>query len=115
MKRAAIAFFSGQVPQRSEYHRRLLGVEPIASSEKMTIFFLNETKIFLHYRYLTPDGELPPEDPHAFLVDDADAACLQRVEQGLTVEIPTQDSYWCRPAYVRVPDGRQIEITQKGN
>ena len=79
----------------------------------MTIFFLNDTKIFIHYRYLAQDGELPPQDQHAFLVENVDLACQCMVEQGLTVEIPPQDYYWGRSAYLRDPDGRQIEITQK--
>jgi predicted enzyme related to lactoylglutathione lyase len=88
-------------------------VELIASSDKMTIYFLNDTKSFIHYRYLAQDGELPPEDHHAFLVENVDLACQSMVEQGLTVEIPPQDFYWGRSAYLRDPNGRQIEITQK--
>jgi len=113
MRFAEITFFTDQVPQMCDFYRRLLGVEPVASSDKMTIFFLNDTKIFIHYRYLAHDGELPPEDHHAFLVEDVDLACQRMVEQGLTVEIPPQDFYWGRSAYLRDPDGRQIEITQK--
>jgi catechol 2,3-dioxygenase-like lactoylglutathione lyase family enzyme len=113
MKLAELAFFSDRVPQMTEFYRRLLGLEPVAFSDHMAIFFLNDTKIFIHYRYLTQAGELPPEDHHAFLVDDVDDACERMVERGLTLEIPPQDFYWGRSAYLRDPDGRQIEITQK--
>jgi catechol 2,3-dioxygenase-like lactoylglutathione lyase family enzyme len=113
MKLSEIAFFTDRVEQMAEFYRRLLGVQPVASSDKMTIFFLNDTKIFIHYRYLARDGELPPEDHHAFLVEDVDAACRRMLEQGLVLEIPPQEFYWGRSAYLRDPDGRQIEITQK--
>lgn len=113
MKLAEIAFFTDQVEQMSEFYRRLLGVQPVASSDKMTIFFLNDTRIFIHYRYLAGDGELPPEDHHAFRVEDVDAACQRMMELGLSLEIPPQEFYWGRSAYLRDPDGRQIEITQK--
>lgn len=110
-----MAFFTDQVPQMCDFYRRLLGVEPAASSDKMTIFFLNDTKIFIHYRYLTQDGVLPPEDHHAFLVENVDLACQRMVEEGLIVEVPPQDFYWGRSACLRDPDRRQIEITQTGN
>lgn len=113
MRLAEIAFFPDQVPQMCDFYRNLPDVESVASSDKMTIFFLNDTKIFIHYRYLTQDGVLPPEDHHAFLVDNVDLACRRMVEEGLTVEIPPQGFYWGRSAYLRDPDGRQIEITQK--
>ena len=115
MKLVEIAFFSDQVPQVSEFNRRLLDVEPVASSDKMTIFFLNDTKFLIHYRYLAQAGELPAKDHHAFLMEDVDAACDRMVAQGLTLEIPPQDFYWGRPAFGRDANGRQIEITQKGN
>lgn len=68
----------------------------------MTIFFLNDTKVFIHYLYLPRDRELPLENYHAFVV-----------EQGLAVEIPFQAITWASSVYLRDPDGRQIEITQK--
>ena len=99
----------------SGFFRRLLGVEPVASSDKMTIFFLNDTRIFIHYRYLAQHGELLPEDQHDSLVDSLDAACKWMVQQGMSVEIPPRDYEWGRSAYLRDPDGHQIEITQRGN
>ena len=114
MKLAEIAFFTDQVQQMSAFYRRLLKVEPVASSDKMTIFFLNDTKILIHYRYPHQEGELPPENHHTFLVDYVDTCCQQLMSQGLNLEIPPQDYYWGRSAYLRDPDGHQIEITQKG-
>jgi hypothetical protein len=37
------------------------------------------------------------------------------MKQGSDLDIPPQDYDRGRSAYVRDPDGRQIEITQKGN
>lgn len=81
----------------------------------MTLFFLNDTKVFIHYRYPPQEGELPLEDHHAFLVDDVDPCCQQLMNQGLDLEILPQDFYWGRSAYLRDPDRRLIKITQKGN
>lgn len=113
MMLAEIAFFTDQVEQMAEFYRRLLGAEPVASSDKMTIFFLNDTRILIHYRYLARDGELPHKDQHAFRVENVDTACRRMLEQGLAVDLPPQEFYWGRSAYLRGQDGRQIEITQK--
>lgn len=112
MKLAEIAFFTENVSHMIDFYRRLLGVDPVASSESMAIFFTGETKIFIHYRYLPKNGELPPENHHAFTVADVDNFCEQLKERGLLLEIPAQDFYWGRSAYLRDPDGHQIEVTQ---
>jgi catechol 2,3-dioxygenase-like lactoylglutathione lyase family enzyme len=114
MKLAEIAFFTDQVGPMTDFYRRLLGMQPVAFSETMAIFIVNETKLFIHYRYEPGDGELAPETHHAFAVPDVDRACEQLVEQGLSLEVPPQDFYWGRSAYLRDPDGHQIEIMQGG-
>jgi catechol 2,3-dioxygenase-like lactoylglutathione lyase family enzyme len=112
MRLAEIAFFTEQVAPMTDFYRRLLGVEPVARSETMSIFFANETKIFIHYRYSPQNGELPPENHHAFAVEDVDQVCEQLIGQGLRLEIPPQEFYWGRSAYLRDPDGHQIEVMQ---
>lgn len=112
MKLAEIAFFTENVSRMTDFYRRLLGVEPVASSETLAIFFTGETKIFIHFKYSAKDGELPPENHHAFQVEDVDTVCKELMEQGLMPEILPQDFYWGRSAYLRDPDGHQIEITQ---
>ena len=112
MKLAEIAFFTDNVLRMTDFYRRLFGVEPVASSGTMAIFFAGETKIFIHYRYAPKNGELPPEDHHAFKVQDVDTVCKELMGQGLMLEIAPQDFYWGRSAYLRDPDGHQIELTQ---
>ena len=110
MRLTEIAFFTDRVTQMTDFYRRFLGVDPVACSETMAIFFVNETKVFIHHRYDPKNGELPPEDHHAFAVENVDPACEQLVRQGLMLEIPPSDFYWRRSAYLRDPDGHQIEI-----
>jgi catechol 2,3-dioxygenase-like lactoylglutathione lyase family enzyme len=112
MKLAEIAFFTDNVPQMTDFYRRLLGSEPVASSKTMAIFFAGETKIFIHDKYAPKNGELPPENHHAFKVENIDRVCNELMGQGLMLEIPPQDFYWGRSAYLRDPDGHQIELTQ---
>jgi catechol 2,3-dioxygenase-like lactoylglutathione lyase family enzyme len=113
MKLSEVAFFTDRVEPMTDFYRRLLGVEPAARSDTMSIFFANETRIFIHYKYVPQNGELPPEHHHAFAVENVDETCRRLTELGLTLEIPPQDFYWGRSAYLRDPDGHQIEITQK--
>lgn len=112
MQLAEVAFFTDRVPEMTDFYSRLLGIAPVASSETMAIFFANETKIFIHYNYAPKNGELRPENHHAFTVENVDQVCEQLRERGLVLEIPARDFPWGRSAYLRDPDGHQIEITQ---
>ena len=112
MKLTELAFFTDNVQEMATFYRRLLGSEPVAQSEAMAIFMVGHTKLFIHHNYTPAEGELPPHNHIAFVVADVDAACQGVVQQGLTVEVPPQDDYWGRSAYLRDPDGQQIELTQ---
>src|SRR5690349_18432135 len=114
MKLSEVAFFTDRVQEMTDFYQRLLGVAPVAASESMSIFLNGETKIFIHFQYEPKNGELAPENHFAFSVENVDGACEQLLAQGLTLEIPAQDFYWGRSAYLRDPDGHQIEITHTG-
>lgn len=113
MKLTEIAFFTEHVSQMTDFYRRLLGVEPVARSESMAIFLLDDTKIFIHQTYAPGDGELPPENHHAIAVQDVDRVCEELRQRGLRLEILPQDYYWGRSAYLRDPDGHLLEITNE--
>jgi len=112
MKLIELAYFTENVQAMADFYRNLLGVEPIAKSADMAIFMSGETKIFIHFKYPTSEGELPPEDHVAFAVQDVDATCASLMQQGLTLEIPPRDYYWGRSAYLRNPDGDLVEVTK---
>jgi catechol 2,3-dioxygenase-like lactoylglutathione lyase family enzyme len=81
MKLAEIAFFTDNVSRMTDFYRRLFGVEPLASSETMAIFFADEAKIFIHYKYAPKNGELLPENHHAFKVENVDTVCRELIGQ----------------------------------
>jgi catechol 2,3-dioxygenase-like lactoylglutathione lyase family enzyme len=111
MKLSELAYFTDNVKAMTDFYRTLLQAEPIAQSEDMAIFKQGETKIFIHRKYPLGERALPPNDHIAFAVEDVDGACQSLMKQGLVKEIPPKDDYWGRSAYLRDPDGHQVEIT----
>jgi catechol 2,3-dioxygenase-like lactoylglutathione lyase family enzyme len=114
MKLHELAYFTDNVKGMADFYRGLLGTEPVAQSDDMAIFMSGGTKIFIHRNYPPTEGDLPPNNHIAFAVNDVDATCETLTKQGLTIEIPPKDYYWGRSAYLRDPDGHQVEITGVG-
>ena len=114
MKLHELAYFTDNVKRMADFYRGLLGAEAVAQSDDMAIFLSGGTKIFIHRNYPPSEGDLPPNNHVAFAVDDVDAVCDNLTKQGLTIEIPPKDYYWGRSAYLRDPDGHQVEITKAG-
>jgi catechol 2,3-dioxygenase-like lactoylglutathione lyase family enzyme len=107
-----LAYFTDNVEEMASFYRHLLGKESVVQSEDMAIFMSGQTKIFIHWSYPAGEGDLPPDNHIAFAVENVDQVCKQLVEEGLKLEVPPQDYYWGRSAYLRDPDGQQIELTQ---
>lgn len=107
-----IAFFTDDVGRMASFYERFVNAQPVAHSAGMAIFMLGETKLFIHERYTAADGQLPPENHIALTVADVDAAVAEHEAHGLTVEIPPEDYYWGRSAYLRDPDGHLWELMQ---
>jgi catechol 2,3-dioxygenase-like lactoylglutathione lyase family enzyme len=112
MKLHELAYFTDKVQEMADFYGTLLGAEPVAQSDDMAILMSAGTRIFIHRNYPPTDGDLPPSNHIAFAVEDVDAACATLTQQGLTVEIMPKDYYWGRSAYLRDPDGHQVEITK---
>jgi catechol 2,3-dioxygenase-like lactoylglutathione lyase family enzyme len=114
MKLIELAYFTEHVQGMADFYHNLLGIEPVAKSDDMAIFMSGETKIFIHRKYPSSNGELPSENHIAFAVQDVDATCKALMKQGLTLEVPPKDYYWGRSAYLRDPDRHLVEITRAG-
>jgi len=114
VKLVEIAFFTDDVAGMAGFYQALLGEPPVARSEGMAIFVTGDTKIFIHKNYTPAEGDLPPENHMAFEVADVDGACRELEAAGWTVDVPPSDYYWGRSAYLRDPDGHQVELAQPG-
>jgi catechol 2,3-dioxygenase-like lactoylglutathione lyase family enzyme len=112
MKLVELAYFTESVQQMADFYHTLLGVEPVAKSDDIAIFMSGETKIFIHRKYPSAEGELSPENHVAFAVEDVDVTCTALMRQGLTLEVPPKDYDWGRSAYLRDPQGHLVEVTK---
>ena len=110
MKLIELAYFTENVQQMANFYRSLLGADPVARSDDMAIFMSGQTKIFIHRKYVSAEGELPADNHIAFAVDDVDSTCETFIQQGMTLEVPPKDYYWGRSAYLRDPDGHMVEL-----
>ena len=107
-----IAFFTDDVESMAVFYERFLGAGPVARSDGMVIFMMDQTKLFIHRTYEIKAGELPPENHMAYTVGNVDTAVSELEARGLSLEIPPEDYYWGRSAYLRDPDGHLWELTQ---
>lgn len=112
MKLSEIAHFTSNVAAMAAFYQTLLGSDPAAASPDMAIFMAGDVKVFIHKSYEPGEGDLPPENHHAYTVADIDAVCRALVENGLALEREPQDYYWGRSAYLRDPDGNLLELIQ---
>jgi catechol 2,3-dioxygenase-like lactoylglutathione lyase family enzyme len=112
MKIHELAYFTDNVQEMTDFYRGLLGVKPVAQSADMSIFMSGETKIFIHRNYPPTEGELAANNHIAFAVESVDETCDVLTQRGLRLEFPPKDYYWGRSAYLRDPDGNQVEITK---
>lgn len=117
MKLVELAHFTHNVASMTSFYARLLGADPVAKSDDMAIFRIDDgeagARLFIHRSYTPGEGELPPVNHTAFAVADVEATCRELVGQGLALEVPPRDYYWGRSAYLRDPDGNQIELIQR--
>jgi catechol 2,3-dioxygenase-like lactoylglutathione lyase family enzyme len=107
-----ITYFTHHIAEMTAFYQIFLEMEPAAKSDGMTSFLTGAVKLHLHAAYTPEAGELPPSDHVAVAVRDVDAACKALSEQGLEVEIPTREYDWGVSAYLRDPDGHQVELHQ---
>jgi len=112
MKLVEIAMFTDKVAETTAFYRTLLGADPGYANQDMATFMNNGVKIFIHKMYTPGEGDLPPENHHAFEVEDLDAAVAALISQGLQVEVQPRDFYWGRSAYLRSPNHQLIELIQ---
>jgi catechol 2,3-dioxygenase-like lactoylglutathione lyase family enzyme len=108
---AEIALFTERPAEVLAFYRRLLGREPLWSSDDGGQFDLGGVKLLVHRAYPDEPGAPPNSDHVALRVADVDAAAAAQREAGAPPVAGPDDYYWGRSAYLRDPDGRVVELT----
>jgi catechol-2,3-dioxygenase len=108
---AEVALFTEDVPRLTEFYERLLGKAPDSRSESHASFDLGGTTLFIHVAGGDDLHGAPNADHVAFALDQDAAA--KRIRAADVEVVGPHDFYWGRSAYLRDPDGRNIEL-QRG-
>jgi len=104
------AYFTDKIDEMAAFYQQVLDCEPSERAKGLAAFQTGTTRLFLHQNYTPGEGELSPEPHLAVAVRDVDATCKLLEEKGIHIEILPGDYYWGRSAYLRDPDGHQVEI-----
>jgi catechol-2,3-dioxygenase len=104
---AEVALFTDDVPGLTAFYERVLGRPPNSSSDSHASFGLDGTTLFIHLRGES-DLKAPNADHVAFALDQEAAA--ERVRATGVEVVGPKEYYWGRSAYVRDPDGREVEL-----
>jgi catechol 2,3-dioxygenase-like lactoylglutathione lyase family enzyme len=107
-----IAHFTSNLPGMVEFYRQVLGKEPDEQTNGTATFQSGTVQLFLHEMVQPGEGQLPPEKHVAIAVPDLEKACQKLTEAGIPIEKGPQEYYWGKSAYLRDPDGNQIELHQ---
>ena len=114
-----VALFTEDVSALAAFYARSLGAEPAFQNEGLALFQVDGLQLLIHHKappepaYTVNPGGPPNEDHIALAVLDLDAACAELEGQGLTIAVPAQRFPWGRSAYLRDPDGRLVELSEK--
>ena len=114
-----IALFTEDVAALAGFYARSLGAQPAFQNDGMALFQVDGIQLLIHHKappdpaYAVDPGGPPNEDHIALAVPDLDAACAELEGQGLTIAVPSQSFSWGRSAYLRDPDGRLVELSEK--
>lgn len=113
MEPVEVTVFAADVSATESFFERLLGHPPEVSSEGASVFVAGGVDVLVHETYEPAGRDLPPEDHVAFAVDDLDDELGRIAGSGTPVVREPAGYEWGRSAYLRDPEGRLVEITER--
>ena len=108
-----VALFSDDVEELKRFYGRLVGGEPEDDWPGGATYVAGPVKLLVHRRAAPSEGGPANEDHFALAVNDLGAACQELHERGVEFVAEPRDYPWGRSAYVRDPDGRIVELSQR--
>ena len=92
---AEVALFTSDVSRLAEFYEGLLGRPADSRSDSHASFDLGGTTLFIHVKGNGVEGA--PDEDHIAFADVGEVA-------------DAKEYYWGRSAYLRDPDGRNVEL-----
>ncbi len=105
--------FTDDVEATVAFYEAVLGSEPVESWPGGAVFDAGGVTLLVHETYDAGEGDLPPDDHLAVGVEDVDESLAELADAGLEVEREPADYDWGRSAYLRDPEGNQIELHEE--
>ncbi|AGN01845.1 Lactoylglutathione lyase-related protein [Salinarchaeum sp. Harcht-Bsk1] len=104
--------FTDDVEAVSAFYESLPGATEVAAGEGISIVSVGDLTVLVHEEYEAEGDDLPPDDHVSFEVENLDATVADLRNAGLEIARGPETYDWGRSAYLRDPDGRQIEIAE---
>ena len=108
-----VALFTTDVQAVARFYGALVGAEPVEEWSGGATYDAGSVTLLIHERADAPAAGPANEDHFALAVPDLDAACEELRGQGITFLAEPRDYQWGRSAYLRDPDGRVVELSQR--
>jgi catechol 2,3-dioxygenase-like lactoylglutathione lyase family enzyme len=113
MELSQVTFFTEDVSGTARFYEHLFDAEPSLSEESIAIFDLGGVEVIIHETYEAGGDGIPPEDYAAFAVENLDERFSELLDDGFEPFREPADYDWGRSAYLRDPDGRLVELSEK--
>lgn len=108
-----LTYFTDDVDALVRFYGDLLGEPPVRAGDGIAFFEAGDVEVMIHEMH-DPDDEPPPEDHVSFDVADVDETFERLRDRGLTAYLEPTDYPWGRSGYLRDPDGRLVELHERG-
>jgi catechol 2,3-dioxygenase-like lactoylglutathione lyase family enzyme len=108
-----VALFTKDVPEVARFYRALVGAAPVEEWSGGTTYQAGSVALLIHERSDAPGAGPANEDHFALAVADLDATCEKLRGRGIAFLVEPRDYPWGRSAYLRDPDGRVVELSQR--
>ena len=108
-----VALFTKDVEAVTRFYGALVGAQPVEEWPGGATYQVGSVSLLVHERSDAPDAGPANEDHFALAVPDLDALCAELRGRGVAFLVEPREFPWGRSAYLRDPDGRIVELSQR--
>ena len=108
-----VALFTNDVEALTRFYGALVSAEPSEEWSGGATYEAGSVALLIHERSSAPEAGPANEDHFALAVQDLDGMCEELRRRGVDFLVEPSDYPWGRSAYLRDPDGRIVELSQR--